>query len=144
ARNLSLNDVVDSVNNSNLILPAGDVRIGSKDFNIYANSQFPDANSMNSMPLKSVGNSSVLGGDIGKAEDSGALQYNIVRIDGQRSVYVPIFKQGGDSNTITIVNGMKNAIKHLVDVPASLKTAVVFDQSIFVKMAIRNLIKEAS
>jgi multidrug efflux pump subunit AcrB len=60
ARNLSLNDVVESVNSSNLILPAGDVRIGSKDFNIYANSQFPDANSMNEMPLKSVGNSSVL------------------------------------------------------------------------------------
>src|SRR6201998_2880165 len=144
ARNLSLNDVVTSVNNSNLILPAGDVRIGSKDFNIYTNSQFPTANSMNEMPLKSVGNSSVLVADIGKAEDSGALQYNIVRIDGQRSVYVPVFKQGGDSNTITIVNGMKAAIKHLVDIPDSLRTAVVFDQSIFVKLAIKNLVKEAS
>jgi multidrug efflux pump subunit AcrB len=144
ARNLSLNDVVQSVNSSNLILPAGDVRIGSKDFNIYANSQFPDAKSMNEMPLKSVGNSSVLVADVGRAEDSGALQYNIVRIDGQRSVYVPIFKQGGNSNTITIVNGMKHAIQHLVDVPASLKTAVVFDQSIFVKLAIKNLVKEAS
>ena len=96
---------------------------------------------MNEMPLKSVGNSSVLVGDIGKAVDSGALQYNIVRIDGQRSVYVPVFKQGGDSNTITIVNGMKAAIKHLVDIPASLKTAVVFDQSVFVKLAIGNVIE---
>ena len=143
ARNLSLTDVVTSVNNSNLILPAGDVRVGSKDFNIYANSQFPDANSMNSMPLKSVGNASVLVGDIGKAVDSGALQYNIVRIDGQRSVYVPVFKQGGNSNTITIVDGMKAAIKHLVDVPQSLKTAVVFDQSVFVKLAISNVTREA-
>ena len=143
ARNLSLNDVVTSVNSSNLILPAGDVRIGSKDYNIYANSQFPDANSMNQMPLKSVGNSSVLVGDIGKAIDYGALQYNIVRIDGQRSVYVPVFKQGGDSNTITIVNGMKAAIKHLVDIPESLKTEVVFDQSLFVKLAIKNVSKEA-
>ncbi|HTW78422.1 MAG TPA: efflux RND transporter permease subunit [Terracidiphilus sp.] len=144
ARNLSLNDMVKAVNSSNLILPAGDVRIGSKDLNIYANSQFPDAKSMNEMPLKSVGNSSVLVADVGKAVDSGALQYNIVRIDGQRSVYVPVFKQGGNSNTITIVNGMKEAIKHLVDVPESLRTAVVFDQSIFVKLAIKNLIKEAS
>ncbi len=144
ARNLSLNDVVTAVNSSNLILPAGDVRIGSKDFNIYANSQFPDANAMNQMPLKSEGNSSVLVADVGKAVDAGALQYNIVRIDGQRSVYVPIFKQGGSSNTITIVDGMKQAIKHLVDIPESLKTAVVFDQSIFVKLAIKNLIKEAS
>ncbi len=143
ARNLSLNDVVTAVNDSNLILPAGDVRIGSKDFNIYANSQFPDANSMNQMPLKSAGNASVVVADIGKAEDSGALQYNIVRIDGQRSVYVPIFKQGGGSNTITIVDGMKEAIQHLVDVPSSLKTAVVFDQSVFVKLAINNVTREA-
>ena len=144
ARNLSLSDVVESVNSSNLILPAGDVRIGSKDFNIYANSQFPDASAMNEMPLKSVGNASVLVADIGMAEDSGALQYNIVRIDGQRSVYIPVFKQGGNSNTITIVDGMKAAIKHLVDIPASLKTAVVFDQSVFVKLAIGNVTREAT
>ena len=144
ARNLSLDDAVKAVNSSSLILPAGDVRIGSKDFNIYANSQFPDAKSMNAMPLKSVGNGSVLVADVGHAEDAGALQYNIVRIDGQRSVYVPVFKQGGNSNTITIVNGMKSAIKHLVDIPESLKTAVVFDQSIFVKLAIKNLVKEAT
>jgi len=144
ARNLSLNDVVTAVNSSNLILPAGDVRIGPKDYNIYANSQFFDADAMNSMPLKSVGNSSVLVADVGKAVDSGALQYNIVRIDGQRSVYVPIFKQGGNSNTITIVNGVKAAVKKLVDIPEQLKTAVVFDQSIFVKLAIKNLVKEAT
>jgi multidrug efflux pump subunit AcrB len=139
AHNMSLMDVVRSVNQSNLILPAGDVRIGPKDYNIYANSQVPTPEEINDLPLKSVGNASVLVGDVGKAEDSGTIQTNIVRIDGQRSVYVPILKQGGDSNTITIVNGMKAAIKNLVDIPASLKTAVVFDQSAFVKSALRNL-----
>ncbi|MGC9159202.1 MAG: efflux RND transporter permease subunit, partial [Terracidiphilus sp.] len=143
ARNLSLNDVTKAVNDSNLILPAGDVRIGKKDYNIYANSQFPDAKSMNQMPIKSVGNSSIVVAQIGKAEDSGALQYNIVRINGQRSVYVPIFKQGGNSNTITIVNGIRKAVKHLVDIPSQLKVGVVFDQSVFVKMAIANVGKEA-
>ena len=131
------------MNSSNLILPAGDVRIGNKDFNIYANSQFPNAEAMNQMPLKSVGNGSVLVADVGHAVDSGALQYNIVRINGQHSVYVPVFKQGGNSNTITIVDGMKKAIKHLVDIPASLKTAVVFDQSVFVKLALKQLVNEA-
>jgi multidrug efflux pump subunit AcrB len=144
ARNMSLNDVVKSVNASNLILPAGDVRIGSKDYNIYANSQFPGAEAMNEMPLKSVGNGSVLVADVGRAVDSGALQYNIVRIDGQRSVYVPVFKQAGNSNTITIVSGMKQAIRNLVDIPQSLKTAVVFDQSLFVKLAVKQLVNEAS
>jgi hydrophobic/amphiphilic exporter-1 (mainly G- bacteria), HAE1 family len=139
AHNLSLMDVVHSVNDSNLILPAGDVRIGPKDYNIYANSQVPTPEMLNDVPLKSVGNASVMVGDVGKAEDSGTLQTNIVRIDGQHSVYVPILKQGGDSNTISIVNGMRAAIKNLVDIPANLKTNVVFDQSQFVKSALRNL-----
>jgi multidrug efflux pump subunit AcrB len=143
AHNMSLMDVVDSVNQSNLILPAGDVRIGTKDYNLYANSQIPTPEEINSLPLKSSGNASVLVADVGHAEDSGAIQTNIVRIDGQHSVYVPILRQAGKSNTIQIVNGMRAAIKRLVDIPPSLKTAVVFDQSLFVKGAIRNLLKEA-
>jgi multidrug efflux pump subunit AcrB len=143
AHNMSLMDVVDGVNQSNLILPAGDVRIGTKDYNLYANSQIPSAQQINSMPIKSSGNASVLVADIGHAEDSGAIQTNIVHIDGQHSVYVPVLKQPGKSNTIQIVNGMRAAIKRLVDIPPSLKIAVVFDQSVFVKGAIKNLLKEA-
>src|SRR5579862_1852908 len=142
AHQLSLMDVVDAVNSSNLILPAGDVRIGNRDYNIYANSQVPTPSDVNKIPLKSVGLGSVLVADVGKAEDAGAIQTNIVRIDGQRSVYIPVLKQGGDSNTIAIVNGVKEATKHLVDIPDSLRTAVVFDQSIFVKTAVKNLLKE--
>jgi len=142
AHQLSLMDVVNSVNNSNLILPAGDVRIGNRDYNIYANSQVPSAEEVNQIPLKTVGLGSVMVGDVGKAEDAGAIQTNIVRIDGQHSVYIPVLKQGGDSNTIAIVNGIKTATKRLTDIPDVLKTAVVFDQSIFVKIAIKNLLKE--
>jgi multidrug efflux pump subunit AcrB len=143
AHNMSVMDVVGSVNDSNLILPAGDVRIGTKDLNIYANSQISTPGEINSIPLRSAGNASVLVGDIGHAEDSGAIQTNIVRIDGQRSVYIPVLKQAGKSNTITIVNGMRDAVSKLVEIPSALKTAVVFDQSVFVKGAIRNLLKEA-
>jgi len=142
AHQLSLMDVVSAINSSNLILPAGDVRIGNRDYNIYANSQVPKVEQINQVPLKSVGLGSVLVADVGKAEDAGAIQSNIVRIDGQKSVYIPILKQGGDSNTIAIVNGIKEAIQDLVDVPDVLKTAVVFDQSIFVKTAVLNLLKE--
>jgi multidrug efflux pump subunit AcrB len=143
AHNLSVIDVVGSVNDSNLILPAGDVRIGTQDFNIYANSQIPTPDQINSIPLRSVGNASVLVADVGHAEDSGAIQTNIVRINGQRSVYIPVLKQAGKSNTITIVDGMRAAVAKLVDIPATLRTAVVFDQSAFVRGAIRNLLKEA-
>src|SRR6201998_1120385 len=65
AHNLSLTDVVKAVNSSNLILPAGDVRIGTKDFNIYANAQFPVVKEINSLPIKTVGNASVLVADVG-------------------------------------------------------------------------------
>jgi multidrug efflux pump subunit AcrB len=142
AHQLSLMDVVNAVNDSNLILPAGDVRIGNRDYNIYANSQVADAEEINRIPLKTVGLGSVLVADVGRAEDAGAIQTNIVRIDGQHSVYIPVLKQGGNSNTIAIVSGIKEATKHLVDIPEVLKTAVVFDQSIFVKIAIKNLLKE--
>jgi multidrug efflux pump subunit AcrB len=144
ASQMSVTDVVHAINDSNLILPAGDVRIGPKDYNIYANSQVPTPNDVNGIPLRTVGNSSVLVGDIGHAVDGGQLQTNIVRVDGQHSVYIPILKQGGDSNTITIVNGVRKATAHLLDIPESLKTSVVFDQSVFVKTAIKNVISEGA
>lgn len=142
AHQLSLMDVVHAVNESNLILPAGDVRIGPRDYNIYTNAQLPNIAELNRIPLKTVGNASVLVADVGQASDAGTIQTNIVRIDGQRSVYLPILKQGGDSNTIAIVNGVKQATRHLLDIPQTLKTAVVFDQSIFVKTAVVNVLKE--
>lgn len=144
AHQMSVTDVVDSLNKSNLILPAGDVRIGMKDYNIYANSQVPVVDQINDLPLKTVGNASVMVADIGQAKDGGQLQTNIVRVDGQRSVYIPVLKQGGKSNTITIVNGVKHAVENLLDIPSVLKTDVVFDQSIFVKIAVKNVINEGT
>jgi len=144
AHQMSVMDVVDSLNKSNLILPAGDVRIGLKDYNIYANSQVPVVDQINDLPLKTVGNASVMVADIGRAKDAGQLQTNIVRVDGQHSVYIPVLKQGGNSNTISIVAGVKKAIENLLDIPSVLKTNVVFDQSIFVKIAVKNVINEGT
>jgi hydrophobic/amphiphilic exporter-1 (mainly G- bacteria), HAE1 family len=144
AHQLSPMDVVRQINESNLILPAGDVKIGPFDYNLYSNAQAPDAKSIGSMPLKTIGQSSVMVADIGKAVDAQAIQTNIVRVDGQPSVYLPILKQGGDTNTIAVVNGIRDALKHLVDVPKQLVANVVFDQSVFVKTAIKNLISEGS
>jgi len=139
AHQMSPMDVVRSVNAANAILPAGDVRIGPRDFNIYTNSQVPTTQEIDEIPLRDANGGQLLVGDIGEAKDANAIQTNIVRVDGQRSVYLAILKQGGDSNTIAVVDGVRNAIKHLVDVPKSLQTRVVFDQSVFVKTAIRNL-----
>jgi multidrug efflux pump subunit AcrB len=138
----SVMDVVRTVNDSNLILPAGDVRIGPIDYNLYTNSQLPTTGEINRLPLKTVNGSSVLVQDVGKAMDAHEIQTNVVRVDGQSSVYLPILKQGGDTNTIAVVNGIKQAVANLTDVPKELVAKVVFDQSIFVKKAIENLLHE--
>jgi multidrug efflux pump subunit AcrB len=117
------------------------VKIGHLDYDIYANNQV-DLSNMNRTPIKIVGQAPVRFSDIGKAQDSYSLQYNVVRVDGQRSVYLPVLKQGGDSNTIAVVNGVRERIKHLLDIPENLKSAVVFDQSAFVKTAIQTLLHE--
>jgi HAE1 family hydrophobic/amphiphilic exporter-1 len=142
AHEMSPMDVVRATDASNLILPAGDVRIGRMDYNLYTNAQVPNADALNQIPLKTEGQKSVFLADVGKAVDGAALQYNIVRVNGQKSVYVPILKQGGDTNTIAVVNGIEGAIKNLRDIPPQLKTHVVFDQSVFVKQAISTVLRE--
>ncbi|MFN7999377.1 MAG: efflux RND transporter permease subunit [Bryobacteraceae bacterium] len=142
SRQLSLMDVVSAVNQSNLILPAGDVKMGPYDYYVYSNSLVQNMDELNKLPIKTVGNSWVSVGDVGKAEDANQIQYNVVRVDGQESVYLPIMKQGGDTNTIEVVNGIRNLIGHLFDIPKSLVANVVFDQSAFVKEAIRTLLHE--
>lgn len=118
------------------------MKLGPYDYNLFTNSQIDDVADINNVPLRTVGASSVMIGDVGQAKDAAQIQLNMVQIDGQPSVYLPIMKQGGDSNTIAIVNGVKDATAHLTDVPKNLIVKVVFDQSIFVKNAIRNLIDE--
>src|ERR1700734_3812699 len=142
ANELSPMDVVRATNESNLILPAGDVRIGPLDYNLYTNAQVADAKALNGLPLKTEGDKSVFISDVGHAGAGSARQYNIVRVNGQRSVYVPVQKQGGDSNTIAVVNGINDAIKNLRDIPSQLKAHVVFDQSLFVKQAIATVLRE--
>jgi len=141
ARQLSPMDVVRALNQSNLVLPAGDVQIGNLDYDIYSNAQF-NLKDAAQYPIKMNGENPVLMSDVGELKDAHALQYNVVHVDGQRSVYLPVLKQGGNSNTIAVANGVRAMLKHLVDVPAAMHTNVVFDQSRFVKTAIETLLHE--
>jgi HAE1 family hydrophobic/amphiphilic exporter-1 len=144
SRQLSLMDVVDAVNSSNLILPAGDVKIGPYDYYVYTNSLVDKVEELNAVPIKTVGERSVTVGDIGEAKDAAQIQYNIVRVDGQRSVFLPIMKAGGDTNTIQVVDGIRDMTSRLFDIPKQLKTAVVFDQSAYVKEAINTVLHEGT
>jgi multidrug efflux pump subunit AcrB len=142
SRQLSVMDVVGAVNDSNLILPAGDVKMGPYDYFVYSNSLVDNMKQLGDVPLKVKGNSWVTVNDVGKAEDAHQIQYNIVRVDSQRSAYIPIMKQGGDTNTIAVVDGVRQLIKHLYDIPQQMKTSIVFDQSVYVKEAIDTVLHE--
>ncbi len=142
AYEMSPMDVVRAVNNANLILPSGDVKIGPYDYTIFTNSQFRDVDDINRIPLKNTGHAVVTVADIGHAEDANQIQQNIVRVDGQQSAFLPVMKQGGDTNTIAVVNGVRSVVGNLLDTPPQLKPDVVFDQSLFVKRAIETLLDE--
>jgi HAE1 family hydrophobic/amphiphilic exporter-1 len=153
AHGLSTMDVVHTVNQANIILPAGDVKIGPYDYNVYVNNQINAMKDLDMVPLKTesqmigenhVGEASVVVADVGNAQDASQIQYNKVRVNGQASVYIPVLKSGGDANTITVVNGVKRVVAHLLDVPKQLVTQVVFDQSVFVRTAIETLIHEGA
>jgi hydrophobic/amphiphilic exporter-1 (mainly G- bacteria), HAE1 family len=142
ARQLGLMDVVAAINRSNLILPAGDAKIGPFDYYVYSNSMVPTMADLDRVPIKTVGSNWVSVADIGKAVDGNQIQTSIVRVDSQRSVYLPIMKQGGDTNTIQVVDGIRDMLAHLFDIPKQLTTSLVFDQSAFVKEAIKTLLHE--
>src|SRR5579863_6916150 len=142
SRQLSLMDVVGAVNNSNLILPAGDVKMGPYDYFVYSNSLVDNVDQLGKVPLKVKGHSWVTVSDVGKAEDAHQIQTNIVRIDRQKSVYIPVMKQGGDTNTIAVVDGLRALTKHLYDIPKQMTTSIVFDQSVYVKEAIDTVLHE--
>src|SRR5580692_6689669 len=142
SRQLSPMDVVNAVNDSNLILPAGDVKMGPYDYFVYSNSLVDNMDQLGKVPLKVKGHSWVTVNDVGKAEDAHGIQTNIVRIDGQKSAYIPIMKQGGDTNTIAVVDGVRDLIKHLYDIPKQMVTGIVFDQSAYVKEAIDTVLHE--
>ena len=97
---------------------------GPYDYYVYSNSLVDQVKDLNDIPIKTVGTSWVTVGDVGKAEDANQIQYNMVRVDGQRSCYIPIMKQGGDTNTIEVVNGVRDLIGHLFDIPKQMTASL--------------------
>ncbi|MFZ0888756.1 MAG: efflux RND transporter permease subunit [Candidatus Binataceae bacterium] len=143
ARGLTLDDIVKAVNDTNLILPAGDAKIGPTDYYIYSNSLVDDAEELNTVPIKvGTDQAPVLLRDVGHAEDSTRIQYNKVLINGQPSVYIPVLKQTG-ANTISVVEGVKNLLPNIVGLPPGMKLKAIFDQSGYIFDAVHALEHEA-
>jgi CzcA family heavy metal efflux pump len=142
ARSLSPMDVVDSIHRNNVFIPTGSARLGTLEYLLDSNAMVPDPGDINEFPVKLDGNAPVLVRDVGDARDTSELQTNVVRVDGRRQLYVPIYRQPG-ANTIAVVNGVRAAIPELkTRLPEGVAMEVVFDQSRFVRESIGNLAQE--
>ena len=143
ARGLTLMDVVHALNDANLIIPAGDAKIGDLDYFVDSNSMIQDPSRIDDVPVRvAAGQAPVLVGDVGHAEDGAQIQQNVVRIDGQRSVYIPILKQG-NANTISVVDGVRALLPKVVGMPEGMHLRSIFDQSSYIRDAIDSLEHEA-
>src|SRR5438093_520345 len=142
ARDLSPMDVVGAIHKNNVFIPTGSARFGPMEYQVETNAMVPDPELINEFPVKLDGSAPVLVRDVGNAEDTSELQSNIVRVDGKRQLYVPIYRQPG-ANTIQVVNGVRDAVPELkTRLPEGVNMEVVFDQSVFVRDSIRSLAEE--
>ena len=144
ARNLSPVDVVNTLKNFNTFIPTGNAKIGDFDYQINANGMVQHVEQMNQFPIRvGEGGAPVYIRDVGKVEDSHQIQTNVVRVNGRRQVYIPIYRQPG-ANTIAVVDGIKETIGSLLErLPKGVNLDVVLDQSVYVRRAIESLEKEA-
>jgi multidrug efflux pump subunit AcrB len=143
ARGLSAQDVLGAMDRYNVFLPAGDLRLGTMDYDLDSNAMYELVNKMQNIPVKSEKDRTVFLKDVAEVKDSNLPQMSLVRVNGRREVYVPIYRQTGAS-TLAIISDLK---KKLPDIQSRLsygdiKLKMVMDQSIYVKQSIRSLIEE--
>ena len=143
AKGLSPQNVVDALQLSNIILPAGTARSGSYEYSILLNSSPDTVNDFNKIPIKVVNGAALLLGDVAKVSDAFADQTNIVRVNGKRSAYLNILKKASAS-TLDVIHAVKKAIPDIqLIAPKGFNMRMDFDQSIFVDAAISSVLREA-
>src|SRR6266851_9345649 len=149
ARGLGIMDLVGAVRSSNLLLPSGSLRAGDRDYNVFANTQFPQARPLSEVIVRpgavatlGTSNAAVRVSDVAEIEDGSADQNEIVRINGHRGVYIRVLKQPG-ANTIGVVDAVRAAMPNLRGVPTNVHLAISFDQSTYIRSAVSALQHEA-
>jgi multidrug efflux pump subunit AcrB len=143
AQGLSANDVVTAINNQSLILPSGSVKIGQQEFTVRLNSEPELASAFNRLPVKVANGTTVYVGDVAHVRDGFQVQTNIVRHNGARGALLTVLKNGGAS-TLEIVDQLKAMLPRVRStLPAALNLRLMFDQSIFVRVAIQGVLREA-
>jgi multidrug efflux pump subunit AcrB len=138
------NDVVNAVNAQSLTLPSGDAKMGDKQFIVSTNANAPTINALNQLPIRQVGATTVRLSDIAHVRDGWAVQQNVVRADGRRSVLLTIIKNG-DASTLDVVRRVKAALPDIQRAaPPGMNIQLLFDQSVFVQQAIDSVLREGA
>jgi multidrug efflux pump subunit AcrB len=143
ANGLSANDVVKSIGEQNLILPAGTQKIDSFEYFIKLNASPTQIDDLNNMPVRAQNGTVTYVRDVAHVRDGYAPQTNMVRVDGRRSVLMNVLKTG-NASTIDIIDGVQRKLPQIrASLPPELKIAATSDQSVFVRAAINGVIREA-
>src|SRR2546421_502842 len=144
SKGISAADVSNAVNLQNLTLPSGSVKLGPREYRVSLNSS-PDAvAALNDLPVKVVNGATVYLRDVAHVRDGFAVQTNMVRQDGRRSVLLTVIKKGGAS-TLTIVKQLKELLPSIrAAAPPGLEVKELFDQSLFVRAAITGVLTEGA
>jgi multidrug efflux pump subunit AcrB len=143
SKGLSQMDIVNSLGTTNVIVPAGIARIGPKEYNIQLNSSPRLVDQFQFLPVGIREGIPVLLGDVAKISDSFGQQTNIVRINGQRASFIPILKNS-TASTLAVVDAVKAMLPDIqATAPEGLELKMDFDQSVFVRAAVENVVKEA-
>jgi multidrug efflux pump subunit AcrB len=144
AKGLTPIDVVNAVNAQNLTQPSGTVKIGDTQFTVRTNAVPTTIEDLNNIPVKFMNGATVFVKDVGQVHDGSAVQQNIVRTDGRRSVLISIIKNG-NASALTVVNAVKQALVGArAAAPAGMQIKELFDQSVFVKASIQGLLREGA
>jgi len=144
AHNVSADDVLNAVSAQNLILPAGDAKIGKFDWNVALNASPVALDRINDLPVKKVSGTVIYLHDVGYVHEGSPPQTNLVRVNGSRAVLMTILK-AGSASTLNVIDGIKSLLPRVEEtLPASLNLHAVGDQSIFVKAAVFGVIREAA
>ena len=142
ARGLTPLDVVNAVNAENLTLPSGQVKMGDTQFTVRTNATPSTIADLNNIPVKYTNGQTVFVKDIGQVHDGNAVQQNVVRTDGRRSVLLSIVKNG-NASTLAVVSAVKQALAiSRKAAPSGMQIKELFDQSVFVKASIQGLLRE--
>ena len=144
AHNVSADDVVNTITAQNLILPAGDQKLGKFDWNVALNASPTVLEKINDLPVKKVNGTIIYMRDVAYVHQGSPPQTNLVRVNGARAVLMTILK-AGSASTLSVIDGVKSLLPRVQEsLPSSLNLHAVGDQSIFVKAAVVGVIREAA